>query len=75
MKKPVQLSIVQKIQLKNSPCFNCKNTKLTVVKDCLTTDKNKFFYYVECTKCAIVGEAGDTPQQAIDFWIKENEGE
>ena len=74
MKEYVQLSMAQKARLKASPCFLCKSTKLAVVKDCLTTDESKFFYYVECQykECFIVGYAGETIQQAIDLWIKEN---
>jgi hypothetical protein len=69
-----QLTAEQKLQLKSSPCFHCKGTDLVVIKDQLTTDKTKSFYYVGCSEpeCLIVGDAGDTPQEAIDLWIEEN---
>jgi len=69
----IELTEAQRLQI--SPCFHCGKKNLAVVKENLTTDKTKFFYYVACLdpECIIVGEAANTPQEAVNLWCKEND--
>lgn len=71
----IKLTIEQRIKLNSSPCFHCEGTNLAVVKENLTTDATKFFYYVACltTECIIVGKESNTSQEAVDLWCKEND--